>query len=190
MTHAGPCVTPTPRRARGFTLVELLVTMSIIAILLALAAPSFVSFQRNSELTSTANDFVAAVSAARAEALKRQRNTFVIPADSAHVDWTKGWVVYVDMNGDQSYQLGTDITVAKTDPIPSTVTVVPAGGMYLKFNGAGFLVTLANAMAANWQLDFNSVTGEGRRIIANPAGRLRVCKSAPVADTGCSANVL
>jgi type IV fimbrial biogenesis protein FimT len=55
-----------PRRAGGFTLIELLVVISMIAILLGIATPSFITYRRNAELTTTANEFLAALSAARA----------------------------------------------------------------------------------------------------------------------------
>ncbi len=56
---------------RGFTLVELLVTMTLVAILSAIALPSLSSFVTNSRVSSRANDFVAAINLARSEAVKR-----------------------------------------------------------------------------------------------------------------------
>ena len=52
----------------GFTLIELMVTLAIAAVLMMVAAPSFVGFQRNSEMTSVTNSLLAAANAARAEA--------------------------------------------------------------------------------------------------------------------------
>src|SRR5688500_7599105 len=46
-------------RSEGFTLIELLTTIVLAAILLAVAAPNFMAFQRNSELTSAANSMLA-----------------------------------------------------------------------------------------------------------------------------------
>ena len=60
-------------RSHGFTIIELLVTLAIAALILGLAAPSFNEFRRNGRLTGTANDFLGAVQLARTEAIKRQQ---------------------------------------------------------------------------------------------------------------------
>ncbi len=179
---------------RGFTLIELLVTMALLAIMLALAAPSFVTFQRNSELTASANSFVAALSAARAEAMKRQLRTFVIPASGA-TNWASGWTVFVDVDGNvtsgaMSVDESTDIVVSRQPALPESVSVntatiatpfVDSGVAYAMFNGSGFMTTLAGGFVTNG-LELTNGT-ESRRIIANTTGRLRVCKPA---DADCN----
>jgi len=178
---------------RGFTLIELLVVLVLLSVLLVLAAPSFLTFQRNSELTSTANSFVAALSAARAEAMKRQLRAFVIPGDgaTATTDWSRGWVVYVDTNtsstsGSQLPDSG-DIIVARQGAVPATVGVTSASFLdgsaaYVMFNGSGFMALVGSAFTTDRSLEISNGS-ENRRIIASPSGRLRVCKSS---ETGCS----
>jgi type IV fimbrial biogenesis protein FimT len=178
---------------RGFTLIELLVTMALLAIMLALAAPSFVTFQRNSELTATANSFVAALSAARAEAMKRQLRTFVIPASGA-TNWASGWTVFVDVDGNVTsgamLASSADVVVSRQPALPDSVSVntstiatpfVDSGVAYAMFNGSGFMTTLAGGFVTNG-LELTNGT-ESRRIIANTTGRLRVCKPA---DADCN----
>lgn len=182
------------RRARGFTLIELLTTIAIMVIVLTLAAPSFTAFQRNSELTGVANTMLSSLTAARSEAMKRGRNTLVVPsADCATWgdDWTKGWVVFVDTDASQS--ITADDTILSCEPaVPSAVTAItgaapegfqdPDGKLYLMFNGSGYPRLLSGAFQSS-SLDFTNGDST-RRIISNPAGRLRVCKPA---DDGCSA---
>lgn len=182
---------PKSRRGRGFTLIELLVVFVLLAVLLTLAAPSFIAFQRNSELTATANSFVAALSAARSEAMKRQLRTFVVPKTAG--DWSSGWTVYVDVDSssttaDLSLSAG-DVTIAEQDALPSTIALTigaapdgftDAGARYAMFNGSGFMTLISNAYQAN-SLEFTNGT-ESRRVIASPTGRLRVCKPA---EAGC-----
>lgn len=64
-------VTPTSKRISGFTIVELMVTVAIAGILLAVAVPSFNQMTVNSRLTAQANDMVGALNLARSEAIKR-----------------------------------------------------------------------------------------------------------------------
>lgn len=183
------------KRARGFTLIELLTTFALLAVLLVLAAPNFIAFQRNAELTSNANAFVAALSAARAEAMKRQLSTFVVPVSGE--DWATGWVVFVDVDSDLARGAG-DIEVSQQPAIPGTLSVVVSADAnafndtatsrkYVMYNGSGFMRQTGGGFQAG-ALELESVTGAKRRIIAEPAGRLRVCN--PDADTGCDAATL
>lgn len=65
------------RRASGFTLVELMVTLAVMAILMVVAVPSFMAFRQRTALQGAAEQFVSAWDQARFEALRRDRNLFV-----------------------------------------------------------------------------------------------------------------
>lgn len=77
-------------RQRGFTLVELMVTIFVLAILLAIAVPSFTHTIASTKLTGTGNDLLADVKFARTQAVSRG-NAVAIAASAG--DWTKGWSV-------------------------------------------------------------------------------------------------
>jgi type IV fimbrial biogenesis protein FimT len=188
---------PAPRRSmlqRGFTLIELLVVVALLALMLTLATPSFMTFQRNSELTSSANSFLAALSAARAEAMKRQLRAFVIPNGS---NWQSGWTVFVDANSNVTTSAmsmePSDVLVFSHEALPSSVVVDTSGGAtsfddggvkYAMFNGSGFMTLVGGSFPTGGvhSLDLTNGT-ETRRIIGNTTGRMRVCKPT---DTGCS----
>jgi type IV fimbrial biogenesis protein FimT len=193
--------------SRGFTLIELLVALALVSVLLVLAAPSFVTFQRNSELTSVSNSFLASLTTARAEAMKRQLRTFVVPIDGSN--WTSGWVVFVDTNGSvtaANLSTSKDLALADNttyqrlstgDAMKSSLSVVTSGAStgfvdgtvkYAMYNGSGFMTLIGGGFptgSAN-SLDIYNGT-DTRRIIASSSGRVRVCKPPP-ADASCLAS--
>lgn len=87
----------------GFTLVELMVTMAVVAILAAIAAPSFSSLIRNNRLATSVNDLVVDLMLARSEAAKRGVRVSVCASSSgtacAGTDWAVGRIVFVDNGG-------------------------------------------------------------------------------------------
>ena len=83
---------------RGFTLIELMVTIAILAIVLGIAVPSFNDATLSSKLGSYANKLVASVNLARSEAIKRNTvMTLCVSADGQHCattgGWEQGWIV-------------------------------------------------------------------------------------------------
>jgi type IV fimbrial biogenesis protein FimT len=166
---------------KGFTLIELIVVVALIAIMITLAAPSFVRFQRSSELTGVANSLIGAMSAARAEAMRRNRNAYVVPLTAN--DWTSGWRVYVDMNGNAAYDSTTDFLVIEEARMPGSVTTPAAGlnqfsdgsSMYIMFNGSGFPRQSNGAFIAASGLELKYDNSLRRRVVLTLAGRMRVC---------------
>lgn len=70
------------RGQRGFSLIELMITITVAAVLLALAIPSFRDTLIRNELTTANNDWVAAANMARAEAIKRSANVVICGANT------------------------------------------------------------------------------------------------------------
>lgn len=87
-------------RAAGFTIVELMITVAVASILLAIAIPSFNQMIISGRLTAQANEMVAAMTLARSEAIKRNANiTFCRPnpndatvCATARGEW-QGWMI-------------------------------------------------------------------------------------------------
>ena len=176
----------------GFTLIELMVTLIIAGVLMAFAAPNFMAFKRNSELTSAANDLVGAISAARGEALKRGLSAVIVPAAGG---WDQGWTIFVDENNNQ-IQDGNDIVIATQGPLPAYFTVTGQGSQlptlsYIMFDASGYSRTAASVFqSATLTIQRNDMTGtpqtdQTRIIVVAKTGRVRACK--PGSDATCTA---
>ena len=92
------------RRQRGFTLWELLCTLSIAAVALTAGIPAFRSFMLDARLTADVNAWVLAVQLARSEAAKRGRSVIVCKTNDtrlcgdASLPVDAGWMVYVNLD--------------------------------------------------------------------------------------------
>lgn len=181
----------------GFTLIELIVAIAIAAILMMVAAPSFVSFQRNSELTSITNSLLAASNAARAEAMKTGLNAFVVPTGNGD-NWASGWVVFVDRDRDNSYSATNDSTVMIQGAVPSYITITGTGNAaitsasYIMFDSSGYAKSygttpgVPNLTLSIVRNDVGSAqaNAETRRVIVARTGRTRSCR--PSTDSACT----
>jgi type IV fimbrial biogenesis protein FimT len=179
-------------RPAGFTLIELMVTLSIAAILLLIGVPSFVNFKRNSELTSATNALVGAISAGRGEALKRGLNAVVVPA--VGTDWTRGWTVFLDKNSNQALDAG-EVVVQKQGALASYFTATGQGTAagspaYVMFDPSGYTTTNgATFQSATIQIARNDLSGSAqtdqtRIIVIAKTGRVRSCR--PASDSTCT----
>ena len=103
------------RHQTGFTLVELMVTLFIAAILITVAVPSFTTTIQNNRVTAQINDFVSTLNFARTEAIKRgARVTVCKSGDASNCDtsttgWEQGWIVFVDTDADNTHDGGEDV---------------------------------------------------------------------------------
>jgi type IV fimbrial biogenesis protein FimT len=86
-----------PEYSSGFTLVELLITIAIAAIVLGIAIPSFSSTISSNRLTTSINELVTALNFARSEAVKRGQDVVVRKTGA---NWENGWQVFADIDRD------------------------------------------------------------------------------------------
>lgn len=104
---------------RGFTLIELMVTLTVAGVLLAIGLPSFTRMFASNRIATQTNEFVAALNLARAEAIRRGQS-MALRADSGGIDFAGGWKVFTDADAD-----GDE---------PSTIT--PADGTAVRVGAA------------------------------------------------------
>lgn len=97
----------------GFTVVELMVTLGIVGILVAAAAPGYQDWVATTRLNSYANEFATALHFARSEAVKRNATVTLcksasLTACTTSETWAQGWIVFVDATNVGTFDSGTD----------------------------------------------------------------------------------
>jgi len=161
-------------RPRGFTLIEMMVVVALVAILGTIAVPGFRDLLLNQRLASNTSDFVAALSLARTEAMKRSQKVGLDPIDG---DWASGWEVAMTV-GKQREVLRTFDGLQPGVIIDSAAT---SGGLKqaLAYDARGFL----SGKGAGC-LTLKAETGRRSSIVVATAGRPRVCNPDKTGDCG------
>jgi type IV fimbrial biogenesis protein FimT len=126
---------PDLKRFSGFTLVELIVAMTVAGILLALAVPTFRTFQLNTRASAQATAVLLALSYARSEAIKRDVNVTVCPSIdgancSAGTTWGQGLIVVDPANAGAPLQRVGGVangTTLKEAASSAAITFFPTG---------------------------------------------------------------
>jgi prepilin-type N-terminal cleavage/methylation domain-containing protein len=102
----------------GFTLIELMFTVLVLAVLLAVGIPNFL---RNSRMAAQANDLLSALNLTRSEAVKRRAQvSLCVTIDCESGDFDDGWFVFVDENQSGAFDAGEDV-LRRHDPMPEGI---------------------------------------------------------------------
>lgn len=142
-------------RSRGMTVIELMTALVVVAILVAIAVPSFKNASLSSRLSASANDLLASVQLARSEAIKRNvAVTLCASADGATCaasgGWEQGWVV-----------LTAGAVIQAQQALPADYLVTQTGGTApLNFQPIGI-----GATAATFTVCRNDPDGNQERVV-------------------------
>jgi len=184
------------KKHSGFTLIELMITLAIVAILLTVGVPSLKTFMQKNRLIASTNELLSALHVARSEAIKLNKRVTVCESSNGTSctnpgtgDWRDGWIVLADANGDG---IGTGAICTNTttdcllrshgqisDSLLSISGVYTGGGAIsaFTFTSRGLPKDIAGAsQAGTFSIcifdSFNTVT-DSRAVILSLSGRVR-----------------
>ena len=164
------------RQTNGFTIIELMIVVSILGILASIAIPSFNELIKNNRRTVVVNELVSNLLLARSEASKRGQPVSIcalpsggsnLCATSDKTNWNYGWIVFLDTNDDGIAAAG--------DMIRQYVNNYP--DIKITAGGAGpFILKPFNQTSTNATIKICDQRGssKARAIIIAPNGRARV----------------
>lgn len=157
------------RALSGLTLIELLIGTALMAVLLALAAPSFQAQIAASQLSSASSALMGSLMQARAQAIRLGRRVTVCRSfDQQQCDtdttrgWEAGWISFIDLDraGSAQPQVSSgDTLLSRSHALPAVLRVLGNSQVddYVSFAASGEARTLAGG--------------------TNPLGTIRVCST-------------
>jgi len=166
------------RFERGFTLVELMITLVVLGVLAGIAAPAMRDAVMNNALATETNDMLASLMFARSEAIKRSSPVRLCKTPDPNASppvctngnpWTTGWIIFVDSNPNGTYD-GGDVLLRLGDGFSGANKKINLSDTlkdFIEFDRIGFLTNGAGSISicdsrGTAKAKFIEVSGTGR----------------------------
>ncbi|MBU0498596.1 MAG: GspH/FimT family pseudopilin [Gammaproteobacteria bacterium] len=160
-------------REQGLTLLELIITLLILGITLAIAVPSFAQLLANNSLTATLNEFTGIMNYAKSEAIKRRLRVVLCPSSdgsgcTATSSWHNGVILFVDADADSDRD-ASEAILSFYRPQTGAIGVYSGQKRKITYQPMG------STPGSNLTLTFcdGNRRTEARALILSNAGRLR-----------------
>ena len=170
----------------GFTLPELMVTLAVASILLAVAVPGFKGMVSTNQIAAQSNSLLTSLTVARSEASKRGFKVAICAHNASTAcamntsccsgsnDWATGWIIFVDQNDNGAFDDNNDVNLCEVDaggipvedclvrtsgPLTGKTTLVGSSGV-LRYSASGEVDS-----SVSFTLTPNDCTGDQKTII-------------------------
>ena len=173
------------RHLKGITLYELLMTLTLIAVLLGIGLPSFSGLAARNRLHTEINALFHAIHVARKESIMRRRVVSICPSSNGSScepgrDWSSGWIMFANHDGDEPPQIDAGEPLLQVHRIGDNVTLTAnRRGFTLRATQKratnGTIVACDPAARATPRALVISYTGRPRVTLKNRQGEPYVC---------------
>lgn len=183
---------------KGFTLVELMVTLAILVLLMAIGVPAMQSFLQKRQALAQSDNFISAMKYARSEAIKRGKPVAICrtttadsvtpSCDTTSTNWSSGWLIFEDTaptDGAFDYRKEILFKVQQTLPGQGSIVVRPSNQTNISFTADGLAVGSLSNFAFFPDSDTSSPAGK-RCVAISVMGRVRLGKVDGQNPTKCA----
>ncbi|MBZ4192818.1 MAG: Tfp pilus assembly protein FimT/FimU [Candidatus Contendobacter sp.] len=169
---------------KGFTLIELIITLAIAAIVMTIGVPAFQDMIRNNRMIAQTNDFISALSFTRSEAIKRGRPVVLCKSSGGAAcattgPWDQGWMIFVDTNNNAAVDAGEEI-LRIHDALSGGNTLVGNSNVvtYISYSSDGVSRLKNGGTFQSGTLTFGLCNSSHQQntIVINETGRARIAK--------------
>ena len=177
-------------QSKGFTLLELLTGVTILAITMALAGPSFVQMIKDNRIDGATSDFVGALQLAKTESAARTRPVSICKSNDDATncvgggDWQQGWLVFTDLNADGNID-GDDTIVFINEALHEQLTFGGTAGVtnFITFFPTG--TTSITSIEVLMMCDERGYDESAQGILISITGRGNVVKAEDSGQNAC-----
>ena len=178
--------------SRGFTLIELMVTLAVVSILLTIAVPSYRELIQSNRMSTQANLLLSDLNAARSEAVKRRIPVTLCKSSTQSAcatsgGYEQGWIIFTDHNRDGGVDAGemilrtqgtsgSDLTIRGKSPIQNRISFFDSGNV----STSGSIIFCDSRIKV-----FNTDRAKARAIIISQPGRFRTVTGSDALVTSC-----
>ena len=169
----------------GFTLIELMVTLAVVAIVAGIAAPSFSDMMQDNRLITSSNELLGGIALTRSEAIKRGERVVICQSSNStscggnSSNWHQGWIVFVDENTNGSVDDASTDIISVHQALNDSITL-SMNNNALSYDGDGLAVNLTNEVFFTFCDDRGDANRRGLGI--SITGRARQAQSSELAS--------
>lgn len=166
--------------SRGFTLVELMITLAVAVILITVAFPAYRQMLLDNQRDRYSNDLLSTLNLARTEAVTRNQTVIICKSDDQascdnSVNWNDGWLVYADVDGNGAFsELAGDVLLDAHEATTSSFTLTSEDfPNTVVYQVSGRHTRPATAVPHAFELCNTATEMDGRNIEITSTGRPR-----------------